>query len=352
VNVTLRRLRRLAGRRSPAAVLLAARRTLKVTGRSFALEASVRSGRPLVIGPFLGEVGYELLYWRPWVLRLLRSRGVDPERVTVIGRGGSGAWYADVAGRSVDAFELLPHAEVLRRVEERIQRIGHRKQLAVDPLERELQALAAPGARPVDAHQMFWRRRFAWEGMQTPAEAAAGADCDPLPRGVVPPEVAARLPERFVAIKAYFNECVPETTEARAAFAAVVRAAADQAAVVLLQPGFEADDHRDAEAPANVVRIDDLLRPESNLAVQAAVVARADALVATYGGFSYLGPFLDVPTLAVGLPAGENRHHEAVLHAIRPEARYERVELGVAAIADFLESVVGLPSGSAERLAP
>ena len=339
MKITLRRLRRLAGRRSPAAVLLAARRTVLVGSRSVALEAAVRSRRPLVVGPFLGEVGYELLYWRPWVLRLLRSRGVDPERVTVIGRGGSGDWYAEVAARTVDAFELLPPAEVLRRVEERIRRIGHRKQLGVDPLERELQALAAPGARPVDPRHMFWRRRFAWEGMQTPAEAAAGADCDPLPAGVVAPEIAARLPERFVAIKAYFNECVPETPDARAAFAEVVRAAAELAPVVLLQPGFEADDHRDVEAPANVVRIDDLLLPESNLAVQAAVVARAEALVATYGGFSYLGPFLDVPTLAVGLPAAENRHHEAVLHAVRPEARYERAALDLGRIKHFLTNL-------------
>lgn len=336
MSVTLRRLRRLAGRRSPTAVALAARRTLKVRRWSAQLERALRSGRPLVVGPFLGEVGYELLYWRPWVLRLLRSRGIDPARVTVIGRGGSGAWYAEVAGRTVDAFELMEPAEVLARVEERITRIGHRKQLAVDPLERELQALASPSAEPIDPLHMFWRRRFAWEGMETPAEAAAGADNDPLPAGEVPPEVAARLPERFIAVKAYFNECVPDTPEARGAYAEAVRVATEVAPVVLMQPGFAADDHEDAQAEAPVVRIDDLLRPESNLAVQAAVVARAEALVSTYGGFSYLGPFLGVPTLAVGLPAGENRHHEAVLHAVRPEARYERAELGAGAVADFL----------------
>lgn len=337
MRVTLRRLRRLAGRRSPTAVALAARRTLRVRRWSAQLDGALRSGRPLVVGPFLGEVGYELLYWRPWVLHLLRQHEVDPARVTVIGRGGSGAWYADVAGRSVDAFELLDPAEVLARVEERIRRVGHRKQLLVDALERELQALASPGAEPVDPLHMFWRRRFAWEGMQTPAEAAAGADRDPLPAGEVPSELAERLPDRFIAVKAYFNECVPDTPDARAAYAGAVRAAAEVAPVVLMQPGFAVDDHEDAGADeAPVVRVDDLLRPESNLAVQAAVVARADALVSTYGGFSYLGPFLDVPTLALGLPGGENRHHAAVLQAVRPEARYERAEPNAGAVADFL----------------
>jgi hypothetical protein len=340
VRVTLRRLRRLARRRSARAIPLAAWRTARVALAWLRLEASLRSRRPLVVGPFLGEIGYELLYWRPWVLRLLRSRCVDPARVTVIGRGGSGAWYGDVAARTVDAFELLPSDEVLRRVDERIARMGHRKQLRVDPLDRELQALAAPGAAAVEPYHMFWRRRFAWEGMQTPAEAAAAADSDALPRGEVPPEVAARLPERYVAVKVYFNECVPDTPAMRTAYAETLAVAAEHAPIVLLQPGFAADDHRDADAAFAAVRIDDLLAPESNLAVQAAVVARADALVATYGGFSYIGAFLGVPTLALGIPGRENRHHEGVLRALRPAARYERAPVSSGPVSAFFESLV------------
>jgi hypothetical protein len=347
VSVFARRLRRLLGRRSATAVLLAVRREARVRRARLRLAAALRSSDPLVVGPFLGEVGYELLYWRPWVLRTLRAHGVDPERVTVIGRGGSGAWYRDVAARSVDAFELLPPDDVLRGVEARVRRLGHRKQLDVDPLDRELQRRAAPGARPVDPLQMFWRRRFAWEGMQTPSEAAASADADPLPAGELPPEVASRLPDRFVAVKAYFNECVPDTPEARRAYAEALRAAVDVAPVVLLQAGFAVDDHDDAEAAAGVVRVDDLLEPATNLAVQAAVVARAVALVSTYGGFSYLGPFLGVPTLALGVPAGENRHHEPVLRALRPQARYERSPVDADAVRRFLAPVAGLADSPA-----
>lgn len=340
MTVFVRRLRRLVGRRSAVAVVLAIRRALKVRRWSMQLHRSLRSDEPLVVGPFLGEVGYELLYWRPWVLRTLREARVDPARVTVIGRGGSGTWYAGVAGTTVDAFELMAPEEILPRVEERIARLGHRKQLDVDRLDRELQRRAAPNARPVDPLQMFWSRRFAWEGVQTPAEAAASVDSDLLSPGALPHDVAARLPERFIAMKIYFNECVPDTPAAREAYAEAARVAASFAPVVLLQAGFEVDDHEDAAAPVEVLRVDDLFEPATNLAVQTAVVARAAALVSTYGGFSYIGAFVGVPTLALGLPAGENRHHENVLHALLPQARYERAGLEPEAIRRFLSGAI------------
>ena len=325
MSLALRRIRRLVGTGSPSAVARAGARAVRLRRAGRRLEDALRSDRPLVVGPFLGELGYELLYWRPWVLRLLRTHAVEPDRVTVVGRGGSGAWYGEYAEGAKDAFELLSVADVLRRIEERVARTGQRKQLAVDSLDRELQDAASPGAEPVHPLHLFWNGRFGWEGLVGPAEAAAAGDHDPLPRGELAPEVAQRLPERFVAVKAYFNECVPDTRASRDGYEALLERLDET--IVLLQPPFRADEHEDWQDAAGAVRIDDLLRPESNLAVQAAVVARADRLVATYGGFAYLGPCLGVPTTAVGHPAGENRRHEAILRAAYPAAAWERVPL-------------------------
>ena len=44
--------------------------------------------------------------------------------------------------------------------------------------------------------------------------------------------------------------------------------------------------------------VGDLLRPETNLEVQSAVIAGAEAFVGTYGGFSYLAPLMGVNTVA------------------------------------------------------
>ena len=55
------------------------------------------------------------------------------------------------------------------------------------------------------------------------------------------------------------------------------------------------------------------MTPQDNLAVQTAVVARARELVSTYGGFSYLGPMLGVPTLALHTHEAFSRVHLDVL---------------------------------------
>lgn len=328
MSLARRRIERLLRTGSPAMVVRAARREAALRLATAKLGRDLRSERPLVAGPFLGELGYELLYWRPYVLQLLRSHDVDPARVTIVGRGGSGTWYGEFAASAVDAFELMAAADVLAGSEARARRTGQRKQLDVDDLDRELLRRAAPDAAVIHPRQMFWSWRFAWEGLRSPEEAIAAGAYEPLPRGEVPAGLAERLPERFVAVKAYFNECVPDDAAARAAYAALVRDLAELVPVVLLQPGFAADDHEDwSDTSTRVLRVDDALRPETNLAVQAAVVSRAAALVSTYGGFCYLGPFSGTATAALGEPGGENPHHERVLRAALPSSRYERFGL-------------------------
>ena len=342
MSLAVRRLRRLLGPGSPRMVVRAARRSVDLRRAARELEAALASDKPLVVGPFLGEVGYELLYWRPYVLHLLRAHGVDRERVTVVSRGGAGAWYRDVAGRIVDAFELVEPDEIRVRMDERRRATGERKQTREDALDRELLRRASRdvgGAEPIHPLHMFWRSRFAWEGLAEPATLLATGDYDALPRGELEPAVAALLPDRFVAVKAYYNDCLPDSAASRAGLANLVGELAAELPVVLLAAGAAVDDHADwTDSRRALIEVAPALRPETNLAQQAAIVARAEALVATYGGFSYVGPFLDVPTVAVSERAEENPNHERILRAVRPDATYVRTDLagGAAAIRDAL----------------
>ena len=71
--------------------------------------------------------------------------------------------------------------------------------------------------------------------------------------------------------------------------------------VVLLSTGIDLDDHRDFTRPptsGRVLTLEHLMTPRNNLELQTRAIAGAQALVSTYGGFSYLGPFLGVPSFA------------------------------------------------------
>jgi hypothetical protein len=143
------------------------------------------------------------------------------------------------------------------------------------------------------------------------------------------------MPERYVAVKAYFNEVLPPTPENRAAFRDAVARIAEHTDVVLLSTGLLVDDHEEwAHAHERVHPIEHLLRPEDNLAVQTRIIAASRGLVATYGGFSYLGAFLGIPALTFYEVEQTVPVHLEVLRRALPRADYRRVRAGDLAAVD------------------
>jgi hypothetical protein len=60
----------------------------------------------VLIGPWTGEVGFELLYWAPFVRWAVDKFRIDPARVTLLSRGGTASWYGIEGARYLDVFEL------------------------------------------------------------------------------------------------------------------------------------------------------------------------------------------------------------------------------------------------------
>ncbi len=121
-----------------------------------------------------------------------------------------------------------------------------------------------------------------------------------------PGPLASSLPDEYVAVRLYSSSSFPDNQEGRHFASAVIEALSRRTNVVLLGHPFDLDEHRDVQSDltSNVISIDHLLRPENNLALQTAVVGRATAFVGTYGGFSYLAPFLGVPSLSFSIDRG------------------------------------------------
>jgi hypothetical protein len=320
-----RRLARLVRTGSPSVVARAARRQVVWTRHERAVARAIKEGRRLLVGPFLGEVGFELLYWIPVLRRLLAE--VDPARVTVLARGGAGAWYRDVAEHSIDVLDLVPPEGYLDELVSRRRREGNTKQFFADELDRRLIGLALDrldGAAVVHPLLMYSRMRFVLEGLQPPEAAARIGDYRPLV--VEERELPPGCPTEYVAVKLYFSDSFPDDDASRELAASVLAELAQETDIVVLTSGTQLDEHREW-VPAGP-RIHDSSRwvtPRDNLAVQTALVARARALVATYGGFSYLGPMLGIPTRALYTQEAFQRVHLDVLRAAYPDAAYELV---------------------------
>jgi hypothetical protein len=323
----------------PRELAAAVERELDVRSRAVLVRRALRAagvgGRPVLLGPFVGEIGYELEYWIPFLRRELHRYGIEPEQATVLTRGGAALWYRDFARHAVDALELFSPEEYLLRLERRRAAAGDLKQLRWEPFDRELvaRARARTGAvTVVHPGYMFTRLRGLWfkgESIDTLWPRVEYRQLD------VEPEPVAGLPVEYVAVKAYFNEVLPGSEENRAFFRAVVERLAERTDVVLLSTGLLVDDHEEwAHAHERVHPIEHLLRPEDNLAVQTRIIAAARGLVATYGGFSYLGPFLGVRALTFYEVEQTVPVHLEVLRRALPGADYRRARAGDLAAVD------------------
>src|ERR1700745_694151 len=69
------------------------------------IEDCVRGAHTVLVGPWLSEVGYETLYWVPFLRWVKAAFRLDPSRVVAVSRGGVGSWYEGIAARYVEIWD-------------------------------------------------------------------------------------------------------------------------------------------------------------------------------------------------------------------------------------------------------
>jgi hypothetical protein len=274
-----------------------------------------RSSLPVVIGPWTGEVGFELLYWIPFLHWVRETFPFETDRLIVVSRGGVRAWYSHVSPHYQDIFEHATPAEFQVATVERKkqQRIGVFDRLS---LKRALRARGIRRAHLLHPTLMYSLFNSFWRYSATVKRLESFARFRALPP--VDPAIAAEisLPPRFVAVRFYFSECFPETAENRRFAAQVIEGLTARHHVVLLNNDLVVDDHRDftPEQRSRVHVLSAGMRPETNLAVQTAAISRATAFVGTYGGYSYLAPLYGVSSVALYSRKAFKQHHLELAH--------------------------------------
>jgi hypothetical protein len=265
----------------------------------------VASGRPIVVGPWTGELGFELLYWIPFVEWVRQQWSIPPERQIVVSRGGVASWYGVDEANYSDIFSVMSPEEFKEALADE-----KRKQRRMAPLDRRVLEMVARRrglAEPELLYPGFMFRLFGpfW------TDDAGYSRIDQFTRyrlirndagagSAASPQLVASLPADYVAVRFYFSECFPDTADNRAFAQTVVASLAERMPVVLLNPGFSVDEHQDwsLSSGGRIHTIAGRVSPEQNLAVQSAVIAGARAFVGTYGGYSYLAPMCGVPAVA------------------------------------------------------
>jgi hypothetical protein len=258
---------------------------------------------PLLVGPWVGEVGFELLYWIPFLNWALTAYHLDRRRLVVVSRGGAAPWYRHLTEEYLDVFSLFSLEEYRDANEARWDKAGHQKQYQVEQMDRDIveRACGRAGLGRVELLHpwlMYRLLRFAWfekAGIGLLKRHTDYRRLMPMARGAR----LASLPEEYVAVRFYFRPSFPDTPANRRFAADTIRALAREVPVVLLNTGLRPDEHEDfAPSGPGIYHVDRLMRLEQNLELQTEIVSHARAFVGTYGGLSYVGPFYGVPSVA------------------------------------------------------
>lgn len=275
------------------------------------LEKLAASLRPIVVGPWYGEVGYELLYWAPFVRWAVLHHNIDLSRIVIMSRGGSRDFYGlDV--RYVDLFDhLRPHKL-------RAMKAGQQKQYTVRGLDRSLvRELTDSGIvrRPHLLHPslMYATLETLWDDAIAPQQVLPLME----PHRITPARLPD-MPEAYVAVRFYSCRSFPAVPENTTLVAELVRSVAAHIPVVVLTSGTRFDDHGDFPvAPGHGVSVVDVgENPSTNLALQASVIAHAQMFIGNFGGTSYIGPLAGVPALALWSHSPVRHHHVAFADAL------------------------------------
>ena len=283
------------------------RRTWPAIARDVSARRTLRSSAagsgPIIIGPWLSEVGYEALYWVPFVRWFTRHYDVDPDRVIAVSRGGVSAWYGGIASRYVEQFDLFTPQEFAARNEAR-RGEADQKQLAHSAFDEEILSRVRASLGLEDAHvchpsAMFRLLRQFWLGNDSLQYVLDYTDYAPI-RTIGSMELPP-LPDQFVAVKFYTGRALRDTPAHRDMLRGLVERISRRYPIVTLNTNLALDEHEDYvfQNIPGVITLDRWMTAQNNLGVQTEVIRRATRFVGTCGSLAWLAPMLGTDTLAV-----------------------------------------------------
>lgn len=314
--------------------------------------AARRGSGPILLGPWVGGVGHEILYWIPMLRWFRKYYRIDKSRLVIISRGGVRSWYTGVGGRYLDVFDLVPNKRQQYRDDALRQANSNEMPLPAGKIEKEIyheaaQLVGAERYNSLHPQMLFKLFKRRWVGLAGDSFVDRYTRLQPIDADVGAAEKRlGPLPADYVAVNFAFSEELPDTAANRDLVTGFIRRLAEQVPVFLIDPLVDADRGPMAsiEPGPRVHRIEKEIRPSEILAVQSGVIAGARALVGVYGGMTYLAQALGVLAVGVRAPDAVAAEATAELSMIRPDPEGGELHMiGLEQLDQLIPALAGAP---------
>jgi hypothetical protein len=283
-------------------------------------------GSPVLVGPWLGEIGPELQYWVPYLQKIRDDGLFGGHRVIAISRGGVDAWYRGITDEYVEVYDYVGPDEFRTLLLERDR--GIQKQIAITANEERIINTIARNLDLRDAlaihPSIMWQEILPFltyrEDLDRLWERLAFKRFGVTPARCIEEVDAMGLPGPYIAVKFYSSHQVSDDGATREIIRRLIEQITRTHAVVLMGLRQQIDDHC-AIIPGDmegVIDVSDRLELPTNLGVQTEIIRRSAGFVGTTGGIALLPLFLDVPALSFQMnPLGSYTElycrHEAMI---------------------------------------
>lgn len=277
-----------------------------------AVRAAAASTGPVLVGPWLSDIGHELLYWIPFLRWAVTEEPTLSGRVVAASRGGVASWYDDISGsRYVEVLEHLT-APDFRDLDSVAEQEGLTKRM--HPAELDVRLRAAVERTTGAAVDTMIHPAVLFDAQAASHKLGALTKVAPLfpIERIRPPEIPEleeRLPTEFVVLHFVFDARFPRSAENVHLVRRVTERLSGSTQLVWLDGSLDPEVAPDGHP---FIAVDDLVTPSTRLAVQTAATARARALVATEGGLSFLPPLLGIDSIALYDQPERLRHRHLV----------------------------------------
>lgn len=256
----------------------------------------IQTSGEVIAGPWTGEVGFEVLYWIPF-LNWLVEQGLDRRRLVVVSRGGAASWYRHLTERYVDILDLITPADFRERT------AGPKKQTTAQrDLDRELLVLARERLRLGDTHVVHPSAMYRLFAALWRKRATIGlVESFTSHRAFTPPDGRLNdVPPDYVAAKFYFSKAFPDTGANRRFVTDLLKRLSTRVPIVLMSTAVRLDEHVDFQTTgrSGLYVVDAHTVPQMNLEAQTRLICGSRGFIGTYGGFSYVAPFHGVRSLS------------------------------------------------------
>lgn len=259
---------------------------------------------PILIGPWRSELGFEAMYFLPFLRKLAAKVPHFDQRASIVTRGGLAPLYQTVAHQGFDLYALRSVTEVRRENLYDHSESKVLKQMRPTPWDDAAIEDAAADLRvgplyhTIHPAWMYWLLEPFWNEHRGLRYLLELCDFTPIAKPAWPEAIAPDL--RFVAVKFYGRSTFPYPHPDIAEFVQrTVSQIATQTNVVVLNTGSQYDDHSDIPLSGpNIHQLPADLPPEQNLWLTASVLAHATAFVGTYGGVAQMALRMGVPSVS------------------------------------------------------